>query len=108
MPGFIILWLGGRCQHMRGLWTLLAAATLLSRQQIRLTDIPTGLRPILSVTDADSSDSLLRQVEQDTRKRLNAGEDEHLVYFILQSNTFTKRRRVEPALSAKHFSEQGS
>jgi SAM-dependent methyltransferase len=39
------------------------------------------------------------RIEADTADRLRRGEDEHLIYYILQSNSFTALPPVEPAVA---------
>lgn len=47
----------------------------------------------------------LSDVETETGRRLAEGEREHLVYYALQSSHFTRRARIEPAVSARRFVE---
>jgi hypothetical protein len=47
--------------------------------------------------------AFLRSIEKETAARLREGEYDHLIYFVLQSSQFTRRPRIEPALSAIEF-----
>jgi SAM-dependent methyltransferase len=68
---------------------------------IEFSDIPASLWPFLHVSDAAGFVALRQKIEQDTSDRLQRGEQEHLIYFILQSKAFTTRARIEPAWSAR-------
>ncbi|MBI1787594.1 MAG: hypothetical protein HYR60_08610 [Acidobacteria bacterium] len=89
--------------------SLLLAAALMPKRPVQWADIPPGIRPLLAeASDEDSFQRLRRRIERDTQERLRQGEDEHLIYFLLQSMAFTKRPRVEPALSAREFAESAT
>ena len=61
-------------------------------------ELPAAIQRQLPVAQAGFSE-YLREIEGDTRRRVAEGEMEHLVYFILQSKSFTRQPVVEPALS---------
>jgi hypothetical protein len=92
---------------MRTLPILLAAAAALAQTPVRLADIPAELRPRFGVkADSETAfESLRLAIDRRTDERERQGEQEHLIYFILQSGVFTKRPRIEPALSARQFVE---
>jgi hypothetical protein len=46
---------------------------------------------------------LVDSIERSTAERVARGENEHLVYFILQSQVFTRLPRIEPGASAGEF-----
>jgi len=56
--------------------------------------------------NATSFPEVVESIRADTRRRLAEGENEHLIFFILQSRSFTKLPPVEPALSALDFTLQ--
>src|SRR2546425_8828145 len=85
----------------------LTIASELAKRPIRYGDIPPELRAVLGqqgIHEADF-DSFVRTINQETAKRETEGEYDHLVYFVLQSMRFTKRPKVEPALSAHELVE---
>jgi hypothetical protein len=47
-------------------------------------------------------------VERSTTERERDGENDHLIFYVLQSKEFTKAARIEPALSAKQYLETGA
>ena len=87
---------------MRVLSILLAAAALLSKRPVQSSDVPAALQQYLP---ADNFGALVRWIDRDTAQRERLGEEEHLAYFILQSGVFTKRPKIEPAISARQFVE---
>ena len=48
-------------------------------------------------------DEYLRSVDADAARRVVEGDREHLIYYALQSRTFTHRPPIEPALSSQRF-----
>ncbi len=90
---------------------LFAAAGLLAGRPGVWSDLPEAIRAYLvhaGAADADSFDRWRENVNRDTERREQAGEDEHVTYFVLQSAAFTARPRIEPAVSAREFAEKGS
>lgn len=73
-----------------------------AKRAIRLSDVPSGLRPDLpgTILTEQGFAAYIRAREQETADRERAGEYEHLIYYLLQSERFTREPRVEPALSA--------
>jgi hypothetical protein len=45
----------------------------------------------------------VRKVEADSEQRLAEGERDHLVYYVLQSASFTGKEPIEPAVSARDY-----
>lgn len=90
---------------MAPLLFLLAGAALLSaepaKRPVAWPDLPPALRETVAAERA--FDGFLAAVNRATGERVLAGEGEHLVYYLLQSNRFTRRPRIEPALSAREF-----
>ena len=61
-------------------------------------ELPAAIQRQLPVGQAGFR-AYLNEMEADTRRRVAEGEMEHLVYFVLQSKSFTTQPVVEPALS---------
>lgn len=47
-------------------------------------------------------------IERKTAEREREGENDHLIFYVLQSKEFTKSARLEPALCAKQYVESGT
>lgn len=88
------------------LLTLAAISLPSGKLPLRYADVPAAIRRSVA-PDAAAFGELLRSIDRDTTRRLRAGEEESLIYYILQSNAFTRRPRIEPALSAKEAIESG-
>jgi hypothetical protein len=90
---------------------VIAAALTLSlsaaerSRHIELSDLPAAIRTRLAHVGLDERtfNAYIRDVETATNRRVANGEREHLVYYALQSNRFTDRPRIEPAISAERF-----
>lgn len=65
------------------------------------TDLPSALRP----ADEAALQAELRKVESATERRLEEGEQDHLIFYLLQGRAFTSLPAIEPVLSAKQFVE---
>lgn len=90
------------------LFPLFLLAALSAAQQprsVEYTDLGPATRQILAKqgTGADRFPNLVRALNRDTAARLRDGESDHLIFFLLQSNKFTRRAKIEPALSARDF-----
>ena len=92
------------------LWLLLlwqgAGHSALSRSRpVEYADLAPGTRQILADqgTGAEQFPELVRLLNRETSIRLSDGESDDLIYFLLQSKSFTPHARIEPALSAKEF-----
>lgn len=48
-------------------------------------------------------DDYITSLNRRTAERETIGESDHLIYFVLQSERFTRQRKVEPAVSAYEF-----
>src|SRR5712692_7627004 len=86
---------------------ILLAAALLARRPIQFSDVPPDFQTYVGAADRAAFDDLRRKIERDTLDRKRLGEEEHLIYFLLQSGVFTKRPRIEPAASAREFVDGG-
>jgi SAM-dependent methyltransferase len=76
-------------------------------RHIEYSDLPAEIQQRFAaggVRAADFAD-YLHKVETDTARRVAEGEREHLIYYALQSDRFTRRPRIEPAASARRFVE---
>jgi hypothetical protein len=75
------------------------------KRQIAYTDIPAELRGWLEkegVTVNNFSDHIAA-INRSNAEREMRGEYDHLIFFLLQSRRFTRRTKIEPALSAYEF-----
>jgi hypothetical protein len=77
-------------------------------EDIRYENLPAEFRQALAAQGipAQRFPVLVRMLQQLAQTRLEADDKLHLAYFVLQSNSFTKRPRIEPALSARDFVEK--
>jgi hypothetical protein len=71
---------------------------------VRFADLPAGIARRFR---ASGFDERIRAIERETDRRERDGELEHLVYYALQSQHFTTLSRIEPAVSAHEFVENG-
>jgi len=81
---------------------LLALGAGTGRRPIRYADIPVEARSALG-TSAEGFSEFLRSIEHRTAKRLAEGENDHLIFYLLESGSFTGRPKIEPAESAAEF-----
>ncbi len=79
--------------------------TRFRKDQIVFTDIPPQFYPWLESRgiDAGNFSTHISSIKKDTDSREVRGEYDHLIYFLLQSMTFTQQPRIEPALSSRGF-----
>lgn len=89
---------------LTSLLTLGAAGTR-QEQKIHYADLNAGLREILSKQGVVASrfGRFILSIDERTTERERAGENDHLIYFVLQSSVFTHQPRIEPAVSAGEF-----
>lgn len=82
--------------------SLSIAAGLPSKRAVVLEDVALPLRERLpsESRSAKGFDEYVASLHRETARRERDGEYEHLVYFLLQSQRFTREPRIEPALSA--------
>jgi hypothetical protein len=80
-----------------------------ARRSIRYSDIPPDLREALGTGGGSDHafEVLLRSIERSTSERERLGQMDHLIFFLLQSESFTSQPRIEPALSARMASPSG-
>src|SRR5947209_1231846 len=86
------------------LWGGCAAAGF-DRRSIEYSDLEPRARQILANQGKDARlfPDFIRALNHETAERLRAGESDDLIYFVLQATKFTRRPRIEPALSAREF-----
>lgn len=86
----------------------LVCAGAQEKRAVRFGDTSETLRPALRGAGVDERNfaEYIAKLNEETRARRVAGENEHLIYFVLQSNRFTSEPRIEPALSAYEFVER--
>lgn len=65
-------------------------------------DLPESMRALFA-----DLPGFLRNSERSAAKRLEEGEWDHLVFYVLQSNSFTKEAAIDPAASARAFAKAG-
>jgi hypothetical protein len=99
---------------MRGAIWLLAASLFVylsgERSPITYADLPAALREWLTARQISEEEfaGFVRDTVRRTNARIDSGEREHLIYFILQSKRFTSLPPIEPARAAKRFIEARS
>ncbi len=76
-----------------------------ARRPIAFADLPSALCPWLETQQftRENFASQIAALQRQTAARQQAGEFDHLIFFVLQSTRFTARTKVEPALSAYEF-----
>src|SRR5258706_7683496 len=81
-----------------------------ARRNVRYLDLSPAIRQLLAVAgvNAGDFDGYLGRVEASTGERVREGENDHLIFYVLQSQEFTNTARIEPALSAKQFVESST
>ncbi|HEY3128479.1 MAG TPA: CheR family methyltransferase [Acidobacteriota bacterium] len=90
-------------------WTILVVGCMLAATQgkrfIAYSDLQPEARRLLAERGITGEEfhAFLYSIEKETAARLREGEYDHLIYFVLQSSQFTRRPRIEPALSALQF-----
>lgn len=79
---------------------MVALVALCAFAQVRQT-VPADLPPELRTVD-------LAAVRAESTRRVESGERDHMVFYALQSSRFTALPRIEPAVSARDFVQQGA
>jgi hypothetical protein len=79
-------------------------------RKVRYTDLTPAVRQMLATAGVNATDfdRYLDRIDTNTAEREREGENDHLIFYILQSQEFTNAARIEPALSAKQFVESGA
>jgi hypothetical protein len=96
------------------LWSAVAFAVVLTAdvpvRQIRWDDLAPPLQQLLGARGISRAafPDYINGVRQRNQRRVREGERDHLVYYMLQSASFTRLPPIEPALSAKAFTERRS
>lgn len=73
--------------------------------RIAFADLPPAVRPVAT---EEEFGQLVNSIERATEQRLAEGEWDHLVYFLLQSRSFTDAAPIEPSRSAKQLHAAGA
>lgn len=95
-------------------WGTLAVALWafghLAPREVRYSDLPHAVQRRLAAEgiQAQTFEVYRTGVERGTAERERDGENDHLVFYILQSAEFTNAPRIEPALSAKQYVASGN
>lgn len=95
---------------MRGKWLLVMAALALAgaprQRAVRCDDLTPELRRWLDLkAGCENFVAYRTAVERSTAGRLREGASDELIYFLLQSTSFTAEPRIEPAASARQYVE---
>ncbi len=80
---------------------------VLGVQAVTWRDLPDAVRRTLAQSGLGAAQfrEYIETIDRETARRLREGENDHLIFYILQSRAFTKRPRIEPALSARSLVE---
>jgi len=78
-------------------------------RKVRYPDLTPDVQQLLAGAGVNATDfdGYLDRIDINTAEREREGENDHLIFYILQSGEFTSAARIEPALSAKQFVESG-
>ena len=71
------------------------------KRSIQIEDLPIAVQSVFP-----NLKNTIHDVEASTAGRLREGENDHLIFYVLQSTRFTKEPRIEPALSARSFQDR--
>lgn len=79
-------------------------------QTIQYSDLTPAVQRLLQSVEVNASKfpDYIAGLERSTAERQREGENDHLIFYILQSKEFTTSARLEPAVSAKQYVESGS
>src|SRR5437868_3960758 len=82
---------------------------LLLLASIAFIDLPPAVRHLLERAGIGEPafPAYIRQIEASAAERLLQGENDHLIFYVLQSRQFTAAPAIEPALSANEFAGSG-
>jgi hypothetical protein len=84
---------------------LFAQTSTRNHQKITYKDLPALLRGLLSergLSDVTFA-AYVASIDHATAEREREGEFDHLIFYLLQSQSFTKFPRIEPALSSYEY-----
>jgi len=86
---------------------LLAAAPPPASRSVTWVDLPPAIQTRLeqSGVTASSFDGRIATITREARTRVREGDLDHLVFYLLQSTHFTRLPPIEPALSAREFTQ---
>ncbi|HTM48597.1 MAG TPA: hypothetical protein VL285_07955 [Bryobacteraceae bacterium] len=87
---------------------LLLADALAGASAVRFEDLPSEALAFLpGIGSAVEFELFRRQLVRDLNDRLSSGEQDALVYYVLQGRRFTRTPSVEPVLGARDFVKSG-
>lgn len=78
-----------------------------AERSVQLRDLPASLHDTLGAIGSNPAafEEWRERTRRETDERQRQGENEHLVYYLLQSARFTEQLRQEPTSSAREFSQ---
>src|SRR5205807_3576884 len=79
-------------------------------QTVQYSDLTPAVQRMLHSAEVDGGNfaQYIADIERRTAERQREGENDHLIFYVLQSKEFTKSARLEPALCAKQYVESGT
>jgi hypothetical protein len=79
-------------------------------QTVQYSDLAPAVQRLLQGKGIDGTNFAghVADIERSTAERERDGENDHLIFYVLQSKEFTKSARLEPALCAKQYVESGT
>jgi hypothetical protein len=94
----------------RVVWIAFCAEAQPVVQAVQYSDLTPGVQRLLQHNEIDAANfaRYIADIERSTVERERDGENDHLIFYILQSKEFTKSARLEPALCAKEYVESGT
>lgn len=92
-----------------GILVMLGALTLGGVREIAWTDVAPAIQRQLTARGIDGATlaARLAEIRRRNEARVREGDLDHLIYYVLQSSSFTALPRIEPAVSAKAFVDDG-
>ncbi len=81
-----------------------------ARHTIQYSDLTAAVHHVLEGAGVDAAKfpGYIAGIEHRTAEREREGENDHLIFYILQSKEFTTSARLEPAVCAKQYAESGT
>ncbi|HEX2341550.1 MAG TPA: hypothetical protein VHI98_13820 [Vicinamibacterales bacterium] len=78
-------------------------------REIAWTDVAPAIQRLLAARGLDGATfaAHISEIRRRNEARVREGDLDHLIYYVLQSSSFTALPRIEPAVSAKAFVKNG-
>lgn len=94
-----------RAVPLLALALIFAQVSASPKRSISYGDIAPQIRNLLVEQGISEKnfDDYIASLDRRTAERETIGESDHMIYFVLQSERFTRQRKVEPAVSAYEF-----